>query len=333
MTTIGLALPTYGSFPGDAWGFFRELAEVADAGGVETLWVADHLTLPEDDVRANGGRRRVDEPLDAWVVLAMMAARTSRVRLGTEVTPLPLRQPVLLAQTAASLAALSGGRAVLGLGGGWYRDEFDEAGIAFRPYRERLRQTRDGAQVVRSLLDGERVWEMGEFYEVNGAVVRESGTRPVPLWLGGRSETVLGLVAELGDGWIAATNASPEAVESGRERLRELLVEAGRDPASVRIAVPFVARVAATTEQARADIDAYIERGAFEGFVKEFLGDATIRHGIWGSPEECARKLAPYAAAGVDHFILDLRPPDHSLDSARRICSDLIPLLPKEPAR
>lgn len=333
MMEIGLGLPTYGTFPGDAWEFLRELAEVADTGGIDTLWVADHLTLPEDDVRANGGTTRVDEPLDAWVVLAMMAARTSRVRLGTEVTPLPLRQPVLLAQTAASLAALSGGRAVLGLGGGWYREEFEEAGVAFRPYAERMRQTREGAGIVRSLLDGNRIWESGDFYELGGACIRDSAPHRVPIWFGGRSDTLLRLVADHGDGWIAATNASPDEVARGRDRLHALLVEAGRDPSTVRIAVPFLARVAATTEQARADVDAYIERGAFEGFVKEFLGDATIRHGIWGSPEECARKLAPYAEVGVDHAILDLRPPDHSLDSARRICSDLMPLLRKEPAR
>ena len=101
--SIGLGIPTYGAFPGDAWSFFAELADIADAGGVETCWVPDHVTLPEDDVRANGGRARGDEPLDAWTVLAMIAARTNRLRVGTEVTPLPLRHPVLLAQTVVTL--------------------------------------------------------------------------------------------------------------------------------------------------------------------------------------------------------------------------------------
>lgn len=329
MTSIGLSLPTYGSFPLGAREFFLEIAELADAGGIDTLWVADHLTLPEDDVRANGGATRIDEPLSAWVVLAMMAARTSRVRVGTEVTPMPMYEPALLAQTVATLNELSGGRALLGLGGGWYAPEFQGAGITFRPYAERMRQTQAGAQVVRSLLDGERVWEMGEFYELSDAYIR-TGPGRVPLWFGGRSDTLLRLVAEVGDGWIAATNAAPEEVARGRDALRGFLAEAGRDPDDVRIAVPFVARIAATTEQARADIDAYIERGAFEGFIQELLGDATLRYGIWGSAEECARKLAPYFELGVDQVILDVRPPDDSLDSVRRICADLIPLLRKE---
>lgn len=333
MVSVGLGIPTYGAFPGDPWDFLCTLAEIADAGGASTFWVPDHLTLPEDDVRANGGRTRVDEPLDAWTVLAMIAARTSRLRVGTEVTPLPLRHPVLLAQTVASLDALSGGRVVLGIGAGWYRDEFEEAGIAFAPYRERLEQTREGVELLRSLLDGEIVWSSGARYEAGGACVRTAGDRRSPIWFGGRSEHVLRLAADLGEGWITATNASPEEVEQGRDRLRELLTEAGRPPDAVAIAVPFVTRVAESTKQARADVDAYIERGAFEGFAKEFLEDATLAHGIWGSPEECVRKLSPYLAVGVDHVILDVRPPDHALDSTERICRELIPLLEKEASR
>jgi probable F420-dependent oxidoreductase len=334
MVSVGLGIPTYGAFPGDPCTFLRTLAEIADEGGIDTVWVADHLTLPEDDVRANGGRTRVDEPLDAWTVLAMIAARTSRLRVGTEVTPLPLRHPVLLAQTVATLDALSSGRAALGIGAGWYRDEFEEAGIAFQPYRQRLEQTREGVELLRSLLEGEIVWTSGAHYEPSGACVRtEPGNPRVPIWFGGRSEHVLRLAADLGEGWITATNASPDEVEQGQTRLRELAVEAGRPADAVAVAVPFVARVAETGEQARADVDAYIERGAFEGFAKQFLEDATLAYGIWGSPEECVSKLAPYLALGVDHIILDVRPPDHALDSTERICRDLIPLLEKEVSR
>jgi probable F420-dependent oxidoreductase len=334
MVSVGLGIPTYGVFPGDPSTFLRTLVENADQGGIDTVWVADHLTLPEDDVRANGGRTRVDEPLDAWTVLAMIAARTSRLRVGTEVTPLPLRHPVLLAQTVATLDALSSGRAALGIGAGWYRDEFEEAGIAFLPYRQRLEQTREGVELLRSLLAGEIVWTSGVHYEPSGACVRtEPGNPRVPIWFGGRSEHVLRLAADLGEGWITATNASPDEVEQGRTRLRELAAEAGRPPDAVAIAVPFIARVAGTTEQARADVDAYIERGAFEGFAKQFLEDATLAYGIWGSPEECVSKLSPYLALGVDHVILDVRPPDHALDSTERICRDLIPLLEKEVSR
>jgi probable F420-dependent oxidoreductase len=331
MVAVGLGVPTYGALPGGPAAFLGSIAELADEGGVDTLWVPDHLTLPEEDVRANGGRTRIDEPLDAWTVLALLAARTRRLRLGTEVTPLPLRQPVLLAQTVATLDALCGGRAVLGLGAGWYRAEFEQAGVPYHPYRRRLEQTREGADLVRSLLERKVVRRAGAFYGVEGACVRpgrEQG-RP-PIWFGGRSEHVLALTAELGDGWITATNASPEEVAGGKARLEELLREEGRDPGAVAVAVPFVARVADTTERAREDIEAYIVRGDFHGPVKALLEDATRGHGIWGSPEECRRKLVPYLELGIHHVILDVRPPDYALDSVVRICRDLIPLLEPE---
>jgi alkanesulfonate monooxygenase SsuD/methylene tetrahydromethanopterin reductase-like flavin-dependent oxidoreductase (luciferase family) len=239
MVSVGLGIPTYGVFPDDPWTFLRTLAEVADGGGIDTVWVADHLTLPEDDVRANGGRTRVDEPLDAWTVLAMVAATTSRLRVGTEVTPVPLRHPVLLAQTVATLDALSSGRAALGIGAGWYRDEFEEAGIVFRPYRQRLEQTREGVELLRSLLEGEIVWTSGVHYEPSGACVRtEPGNPRVPIWFGGRSEHVLRLAADLGEGWITATNASPDEVEQGQTRLRELVTEAGRSPCRSSLGSP-----------------------------------------------------------------------------------------------
>jgi probable F420-dependent oxidoreductase len=328
MVDVALALPTHGVLPGGPSEFLGSIAELADEGGVHTLWVPDHLTLPEEDVRANGGRTGIDEPFDAWTVLATLAGRTRRIRLGTEVTPLPLRQPVLLAQTVATLDALSGGRAVLGLGAGWYRPEFEQAGVAFHPYRTRLEQTREGAELVRSLLERQVVHAAGVFYEVDGACVRpcRDEGRP-PIWFGGRSDHVLRLAAELGDGWITATNASPEEVERGKARLGELLREAGRASGAVAVAVPFIARVADTTERAREDVEAYIARGNFQGRIKAFLEDATRAYGVWGSADECRRKLGPYLELGIDQVILDVRPPDHALDSVMRICRDLIPLL------
>lgn len=326
--SVGVALPSYGALGARPWELLSELATTADRGGVEALWLPDHLTLPAEDVRANGGRSRIDEPFDAWMLLAMLAAVTERVGLGTEVTPLPLRQPALLSKAVATLDVLSAGRVILGLGAGWYAEEFLEAGIPFKPYRARLEQTRECAAVVRRLLAGEQVHAAGPYYDLAGACARPvlDGHR-VPIWFGGRSTAILRLVAELGDGWITATNAAPQEVETSRDVLHDLLRAAGRDPSEVRIAVPFITRVAATTEEARGDIEFYVRRGAFTGFVKEFLEDATWRHGVWGSAEECRRKLEPYLALGVDHVILDVRPPDFALDSVRRICQDLLPLL------
>jgi alkanesulfonate monooxygenase SsuD/methylene tetrahydromethanopterin reductase-like flavin-dependent oxidoreductase (luciferase family) len=325
---ISLGLPAFGAYPDDPFEFFVSIAERADASEVDTVWISDHLIGSPEEVRANGGQPGADEPFDAWTVLAMLAARTSRVRVGTVVTPLPLRHPVLLAQTVASLHSLSSGRVVLGVGGGWNRPEFDGAGLPFGTHAQRMLQTRDGTQLIRRLLAGETVSTAGTLYPVKAACVRaHRSERPPEIWLGGSSDAVLRLVADSGDGWIATTNASPEQVAHGRDRLHVYCDAVGRDPDDIAIGIPLVARVAETTDEARADIEQYLERGRFKSPVKEFLGEATRKYGVWGSPEECVTKLERYRNVGVEHVILQLQPPDHAHESAQLICDELIPRL------
>jgi alkanesulfonate monooxygenase SsuD/methylene tetrahydromethanopterin reductase-like flavin-dependent oxidoreductase (luciferase family) len=88
MATIGLDIPTYGAFSSEPW---KLLGELADGGGIDTSWVPNRLTLPEEDVRVNGGQTRIDESLDAWTMLAMLA--TSHLQSESEVTPLPCAIP------------------------------------------------------------------------------------------------------------------------------------------------------------------------------------------------------------------------------------------------
>jgi probable F420-dependent oxidoreductase len=325
---LALALPSYGDFPGEARPFFTEVAALADGGGIESLWVPDHVRVPDSDVRANGGIPRSDEPLDCWALLAFLAVMTKRVQLGSGVTPIPLRHPVLIAHVAATVDRLSDGRVFVGLGAGWNAEEFAEAGLPFGGHRERFEQTREGAGIVRRLLDGGPVTEHGAFYSVEQASVCDtaSGHRP-SLWFAGRSERLLQLVADLGDGWITTTNPSPQDVAKGIARLSELLAERGRDRSEVRVAVTFITRLAESNEAARRDIEEYIEGGAFSGFIREFYGESTLRNGLWGSAEECRRKLEPYLALGVDVVVADVRPPRHTLDTTRRLCEQLLPLL------
>lgn len=270
----------------------------------------------------------MDEPLDCWTLLSFLAAKTDRVQIGAAVTPVPLRHPVLIAHAVATVDRLSGGRAVVGLGAGWHEEEFVESGLRFAGHRERLEQTREGARIVRRLLAGDVVTENGTFYKVENASVCQPapGRRP-PLWFAGRSDRLLTLVADHGDGWITTSNPSPDDVAKGIARLSELLAGRGRDRCDVRVAVNFITRVAETDDAARSDIEEYIERGAFTGFIREFYGESTLRHGLWGSPESCYRKLAPYLDLGVELVMADVRPPRHTVDTTRRLCEQLLPLL------
>ena len=148
----GLSPVLHGGFPnGDRPGLLRALATVADQGGFDMFWVEDHTRLPAEEISASEGISDFDEPLDAWTTLAYLAGITERVRLGTEVTPVTLRHPSMLAMSLATLDVLSGGRVVFGAGTGWHKKEFTSLGIPFEKKDERYAKSIEALEVMQAL--------------------------------------------------------------------------------------------------------------------------------------------------------------------------------------
>jgi alkanesulfonate monooxygenase SsuD/methylene tetrahydromethanopterin reductase-like flavin-dependent oxidoreductase (luciferase family) len=151
----GLTPVLHGGFPGDdRAGLLRQVARIADEGGFDILWVEDHTRLPAEEIRASEGLPERDEPLEAWTTLAFLAASTRRIRLGTEVTPVTLRHPALLAKAVATLDVLSGGRVVFGAGTGWHKPEFTSLGIPFERRAERFDKACEALSVMQALWRG-----------------------------------------------------------------------------------------------------------------------------------------------------------------------------------
>lgn len=159
-----------------------ELARQAEDLGHGTLWLPDHLLPPEPYGETYGG---VYEPL---ITLAHLAAHTSRIRLGTSVLVTPLREPVLLAKQAATLARLSGDRFVLGVGVGWQASEF---AVVDADFRRRGARTDEILERLRSLHRG----------EATDGVFEPRPARPVPIVVGGVSEAALRRAARFADEW------------------------------------------------------------------------------------------------------------------------------------
>jgi probable F420-dependent oxidoreductase len=159
-----------------------ELAVAAEQIGYETAWLPDHLLPPEPFGTTYGG---VYEPL---VTLSFLAARTSRIRLGTSVLVLPLRSPYAVAKQAATLHRLSGERVTLGIGAGWDAAEFVAVGMEFR---ERGRRTDEGLAILRALFAGEH----------DGGVFEPRLRAPLPIMVGGTTERALRRAALLADEW------------------------------------------------------------------------------------------------------------------------------------
>jgi probable F420-dependent oxidoreductase len=208
-----------------------ESARAADDLGIDQLMIPDHLAMGRRTDRYPYGRfpLPLEEPwLEPLTTLAAIAGATRRVRLGTGVLIAPLRAPLVLAKTAATLDVLSGGRLDLGVGVGWQEEEYEAVGV---PFAERWRRLEDGLRACRAL------WRDAPASFHSASVSFDELwclPRPVqpggpPLWFGiGLGPRNLARIAELGDGWLPM-DSRPGAIRSGLALLREAFARAGRD--------------------------------------------------------------------------------------------------------
>ena len=168
-----------------------ELAQAAEASGWEAVFVWDHLAFAWGTPSA-----------DPWVVLAAVAQATSRIRLGTAVTPLPRRRPAVLANTVATLDRLSNGRVILGAGLGGVSREFSAFGEP-DDARQRAEMLDESLEVISALWTGEPVRHQGRHYRVDGVSLAPLPVqRPrIPIWIGGGSRAARRRASQW-DGWI-----------------------------------------------------------------------------------------------------------------------------------
>lgn len=182
------------------------LAVQAEQAGVHTVWLPDHVLPPGEYGATFGG---VFEPL---VTLTYLAARTTRIRLGTSVLVLPLRNPFVVAKQVATLDRLSGGRVVLGVGTGWNEDEFAAVGADFAARGSR---TDEAIDLLRTLWRDERRFD-GPTYGFEGGVFEPRPTRTIPIMVGGVSPRALRRVAERADEWQGLALTPDEFAEHAR---------------------------------------------------------------------------------------------------------------------
>ncbi len=168
--------------PADQWQAMLSVAQFAEAGPWESIWVYDHFhTVPAPTDQATH---------EAWTLMAAFAAATSRVRLGQMCTCMSYRNPMYLAKVAATVDAISGGRTEMGIGAGWYEHEWLAYGYGFPTAGERLAMLDEGVQIMRAAwADGVATFS-GKHYQVDGAICRPTPlqTGGIPLWIAGGGE-------------------------------------------------------------------------------------------------------------------------------------------------
>jgi probable F420-dependent oxidoreductase len=288
--------------PGKLATFLRR----AEALGFESAWVVEQ-TLALADVACL-------EPVE---VLAYAAACTARIRLGTAVLLTPLRSPVHLAKSLATLDQLSRGRLEIGVGLGGSPEVYPAFGITAD---RRTARFREGLEVMRRLWTEPRVTFAGEFWRLDGAVMEPKPLqRPhPPLWMGAHHENALRRVVGLGAGFMGAGSASTETFAREVGLLRGMLADAGRDPAAVPIGKRVYVAIDRDPDRAGRRLGEWF--GAFYG-----RPELAVRVSVFGSADRCAEGLRAVAAAGAG--LIMLHPVFDELEQLEAFATDLAPRL------
>jgi len=215
------------------------VARQAEALWFDSLWVGEHPIIPVQSTSPFPGSPDGKIPesyswfLDPFVTLARASAVTTTLRLGTGITLVPERHPLLLAKEIATLDYFSKGRFIFGIGAGWNKEETEIMGGDFT---HRWTQTREAIEAMQALWAKDAAEYHGTYYDF--PLVR-SFPQPVqrphpPIFLGGSAKQVFQRTVAYGNGWMP-TRSTPETIRQGRAVLNELATDAGRDPKSIEV--------------------------------------------------------------------------------------------------
>jgi alkanesulfonate monooxygenase SsuD/methylene tetrahydromethanopterin reductase-like flavin-dependent oxidoreductase (luciferase family) len=265
------------------WPELAAMARTAEAVGLDSIWVGDHLLYRYEDGETRG-------PWEAWTTLAGLAAVTSRVELGPLVASTSFHTPPMLAKLAATVDELSGGRLIVGLGAGWNETEYRAFGF---PFDHRVSRFEEAFTIVRTLLREGAIDFSGDWYQVHEAELlpRPARAGGPPLMVGSIGERMLSITlphVDAWNAWYAWFGNTPEGLRPLLERLDAACRSVGRDPETLERTVALHLR--------------------FPGALGRKMAESVAVPPIEGDPETIAAALRAYAALRIGHVQLVLDP-------------------------
>lgn len=302
--SVSVMLKSWDIRTGTTGGMVLDAARQAEALGLDGLIAGDHVTF-----YGYGN--------DGLITLTAAAAVTERIELKTAVYLLPLRHPVPVALQVAQLDQLSMGRFVLGIGvGGEDPHEFWSSGV---DPATRGARTNEAIEVLKRLWTEDGVTFEGKHFQLDDVTLYPKPFRPVPIFVGGRSDAALRRAGRLGDGYTGIW-LTPERFREAAERIAEAALAAGRDPAEIELGMQYWTSVSDDRDEARALVSEGMEstyRMPFERFE---------RYTPFGAPGEIAEYLAPFIEAGARH--INLVPVQDSPEAAMEAAAKVREALP-----
>ncbi len=293
----GLIYPYPFADPGQ---IIRIAAEAEDMG-YEAVWPNDHITTQNYVARMWPKPPRFYEP---FVLLSFVAAATKTIKLATGVAVLPVREPIILAKTAATLDVCSGGRVILGVGLGAYREEYRAVNPGKAPHRGKLMDERIAA--LRALLQDRKATFQGEYVRFrNVEMYPKPVQKKMPIYIGGNSWDGVERAGRYADGWFPAI-LTPEEIAERVKRMKVVAKEANRSIRRIDIAPQLGVTLARTESQARRTFQASQLRHHLQSLRKSTLKDQTLSdfgaNNLIGTPAQVIDRIGDYQDAGATHL-------------------------------
>ena len=293
------------TFPAEELEFLPQV----EAMGFDSVWTSEHILF-------------YGPTLDATVTLGAFAAKTERIKLGTAILLLPLRNPTVVAKAVSTADILSGGRVLLGIGvGGEFPKEFEATGV---PVNERGARTNEAIRVLKKLWSEDHTSFEGRWTRFTDVTMQPKPPQPggPPIIVAGRSEAAMRRAARLGDGYMPYL-FTPERFAAAKQTIEQEAERRGRDLTGFHWTLYQFTSLADRYEEAHERAIARLSRQYNQDFSK-----IAERYCALGSVEQAAERLRAFADAGVRHFILTpITPPGATREHLDWYARELLPAL------
>jgi alkanesulfonate monooxygenase SsuD/methylene tetrahydromethanopterin reductase-like flavin-dependent oxidoreductase (luciferase family) len=306
---VRLALMIEGQ-EGVTWDDWVALASACEEHGVEALFRSDHYVSGFDESRP---------VLDAWATISGLAARTTKLELGTLVSPATFRHPAVLARSAATADEISGGRVTLGMGAGWMEREHDAYGFEFGTTRERVARLGEQLEIVYGLLHDERVNFEGTYYKLNDAPGLNHPDLPI-LAGGSAKPGTAGPAVRFADEYNALFGTLDE-VRQRKQLLDEACEHGSRDPSTLRYSLMAPCVIGRTDKEVS---ESARRVGARFGRSPEEVLERYVEHGPVGTIAQAVERLKQIEEIGYERVMLQHLVHD-DLDTVALIGRELAP--------
>jgi len=309
--TFGIAARNFTAYPE-----MPDAKDLIDYGvrveelGYDSLWVWDHMLL---------GVEPNFPILDSLTTLTSIAARTTKLKVGTGILVLPLRNPVALAKQLSSMDQFSGGRLIMGMASGWYKREFDAMGI---PFEKRGKLMDENLEILNRLWTEQKVDGKYMQHNISAAVMYPKPVQQprIPILIGGYVDRVLQRAATAGDGWLTYFY-TPESFTKSWDKIRNFATQGGKDPDKLMNASQLPVMIGKSKGAVQADMLDWLNKEWDFPENSDCSRDSAIR----GSVDECVAQLKAHLDAGVQKIIFV--PYKYRKDQVELIAKEVIPQL------